>query len=178
MPAGQTHDRITVWSLPIMGGITLGVTQSSHLTLWAAAGFLFGGLMFGPDLDIYSRQYQRWGWFRWIWLPYRKMMRHRSLLSHGPLIGTSFRVFYLAGWIGLAATIGFALAYGWQHWQGHAVAPIATLWGDFNNQSTRWFQQHQASAIALAIGLEAGAISHSISDWIGSAYKRFRHSKS
>ncbi|MFN7414520.1 MAG: metal-binding protein, partial [Dolichospermum sp.] len=91
MPSGQTHDRITIWSMPVVASITLVSTHSSNMTLLVAGGFMFGGLMFGPDLDIYSRQFQRWGFLRWIWLPYQKSLRHRSFLSHGPIIGTTLR---------------------------------------------------------------------------------------
>src|SRR5918998_3916008 len=57
---------------------------------------LFGGLMFGPDLDIQSRQYTRWGVFRFLWLPYRAFFRHRSRWSHGIIFGTLIRVVYFA----------------------------------------------------------------------------------
>lgn len=73
MPSGRTHDRITLWALPFVTGVAFWQTKSGHLTLLITGGFLFGGLMFGPDLDIYSRQYQRWGFLRFIWLPYQKI---------------------------------------------------------------------------------------------------------
>ena len=87
MSSGQTHDRITFYSLPLVMLATLGVTHSLWLMLWVGLGFLVGGLLLGPDLDIHSVQYKRWGWLRWIWLPYRGSMRHRSFWSHGPIIG-------------------------------------------------------------------------------------------
>ncbi len=52
MPSGRTHDRITMYALPFVAGFTLWQTRSSNATLLVAGGFLFGGLMFGPDLDI------------------------------------------------------------------------------------------------------------------------------
>ena len=61
--------------------------------------------MLGPDLDIHSIQYRRWGPLRWIWLPYQKALKHRSQLSHGPIIGTAVRVMYLSVWIALFAII-------------------------------------------------------------------------
>ncbi|MGF1675984.1 MAG: metal-binding protein, partial [Rivularia sp. (in: cyanobacteria)] len=64
MPSGQTHDRITIWALPLIAIATFWQTRSSGITLLIAAGFMFGGLMFGPDLDIYSIQFQRWGYLR------------------------------------------------------------------------------------------------------------------
>ncbi len=73
MPSGQTHDRITLWCLPAIAGCTYLLTQGdSDRTLIVAGAFLFSGLMFGPDLDIYSVQYKRWGYLRWLWIPYQK----------------------------------------------------------------------------------------------------------
>jgi uncharacterized metal-binding protein len=86
MSSGRTHDQITLISLPILTGISLVVTRNAELTLWVAGSFLFGGLMFGPDLDIHSNQSLRWGWLRWMWQPYRRAIPHRSILSHGPVI--------------------------------------------------------------------------------------------
>ena len=108
MPAGKTHDRITLYLAPLVIGVTFGVTRSERLSLLMAIAFVFSGLMFGPDLDIHSCQYKRWGWLRWVWLPYRAMVRHRSPLSHGFLIGTILRLVYVACWalvIGLAITV-------------------------------------------------------------------------
>jgi uncharacterized metal-binding protein len=166
MPSGRTHDRITLWSLPAVAGLTFANTQSGNLTLLVAGGFLFGGLMFGPDLDIYSCQYQRWGWLRWIWLPYQKSLRHRSFLSHGPLIGTALRILYLASWVGLFGVVGLILVQQFRDvpWDWQAIAFFCQ----------RSLQQYPSEWIALYCGLELGAMSHSFSDWSGSAYKRFR----
>jgi uncharacterized metal-binding protein len=141
-------------------------SRSGNITLLVAGGFLFGGLMFGPDLDIYSRHYQRWGWFRWIWLPYQKSLRHRSFLSHGPIIGTTLRVIYLCGVVGLFGllVLFFAqkllnLQWNWQI-AGESVGKSLVFYG--------------AEFFALFLGMELGAMSHSLSDWSGSAYKRFQ----
>ncbi|HEY9750713.1 MAG TPA: metal-binding protein [Allocoleopsis sp.] len=166
MPSGRTHDRITLWSLPLVAGLTYGQTHSSSLTLLVASGFLFGGLMFGPDLDIYSRQYQRWGWLRWIWLPYRKMMRHRSFWSHGPVVGTVLRLLYLATWLSAVSLVGVAIAAA----LGYAIPDWPTATG-LAQQSVL---QYSPEIMALCLGLELGALSHSCSDWLGSAYKRYQ----
>ena len=96
MPSGKTHDAITI----ILSAPTFlaawGLTGSMALAVLATAAMLFGGLMFGPDLDIQSRQYTRWGVFRFLWLPYRMMFRHRSRWSHGIIFGTLIRVIYFA----------------------------------------------------------------------------------
>jgi uncharacterized metal-binding protein len=165
MPSGSTHDRITLWSFPWVAGVTLITTRSSEITLIASSAFLFSGLMFGPDLDIYSRQFQRWGKLRWIWLPYQKTLRHRSKFSHGILIGTIIRLFYLS-----SIAIIFATAI---------VAIAQSIWGfDWNwyyfirNSCQSIAKDYRIEAIALFLGLEFGAFLHSLSDWIYSASKR------
>jgi uncharacterized metal-binding protein len=165
MPSGQTHDRITLWSLPVIAGSTYFVTQSGDRTLIVAGAFLFSGLMFGPDLDIYSIQYKRWGYLRWLWIPYQKSLKHRSMLSHGIIIGTTVRLLYLAVWLSIV---------------GIFVVGIAQLWGDISWNWQLWAQlakKYTYESILLFIGLEMGAISHILSDRIGSFSKRWQRNK-
>ena len=166
MPSGRTHDRITLWSLPLVAALTFGQTRSSHLTLLVSGSFLFGGLMFGPDLDIYSCQYQRWGWFKPIWLPYQKSLRHRSFLSHGPLIGTALRILYLAIWIAVFGVLGLVMA--------QKIGNLGWNWLDLVFSYGRSIGEHHIEILAVYIGLELGAMSHYLSDWGGSAYKRLK----
>lgn len=166
MPSGQTHDRITIWSMPVVAGITLVLTRSSNVTLLVAGGFMFGGLMFGPDLDIYSRQFQRWGFLRWIWLPYQKSLRHRSFLSHGPIIGTTLRVVYITTFlamVGILVLVVFA-----------KLGNVALNWGEFWGNVGKIISIYYGEFFAWFLGCELGAMSHSLSDWTGSAYKRFQ----
>lgn len=175
MPSGRTHDSITLWSLPLLAGLTFASTQSSGLTLFVSGSYLFSGLMFGPDLDVYSQQYKRWGVLRWIWLPYRRSLRHRSFWSHGLVVGTIGRVIYLLIWVGLLGSCGIvasAIAYqllgkasGWfvlaQQWWSRSAGLMAEM-----------PQRYPMEAIAIAVGLEFGAMSHVISDWAVSTYRR------
>ncbi len=173
MPSGRTHDRITFYSLlPLLGGVALA-TQSTAQTALFGSGFLFSGLMFGPDLDIHSLPYKRWGPLRWIWLPYRKAIAHRSMLSHGPLLGTVFRIFYLAAWIlcfVAVAVVCWAQLQSPEHWQ--AMTLMQLEWLLRRLQQELW--QYPLEALLLFLGLEAGAMSHALSDWSGSAVKRWR----
>jgi uncharacterized metal-binding protein len=164
MPSGQTHDRITLYTLPLVAGVTFWQTRSSSVTLLVAGGFMFGGLMFGPDLDIYSRQYQRWGLLRWIWLPYQKSLRHRSFLSHGPIIGTTLRVVYLSCLLVIVAFVAVIIL--------EKLGNIAFNWQDLSKNVERSLVSYGTEYLALFLGLELGAMSHSLSDWGGSAYKR------
>ena len=170
MPSGRTHDRITLWSVPLVLGIAYFLTQSGKFALILAVGFLFSGLMFGPDLDIYSVQYKRWGWFRWIWIPYRSAIRHRSNLSHGLFIGTILRLLYISLIILILSGMIAAIAYFFGYVDFQLV---------INSQKPFpvWNQTDTQALLALIIGLELGAMSHSISDWIGSAYKRNKTQK-
>jgi uncharacterized metal-binding protein len=165
MASGKNHDRITLISLPLVAGASLAITKSTDLTFWAASSFLFSGLMFGPDLDIYSRQYQRWGWLRWLWRPYQRCIPHRSILSHGPIIGTVIRILYLGLWLGLIGLIYFGVSRSishdaeiYRHWL--ALIPALMI-------------NHQQQILAAVIGLELGAMSHYLADIISSTTKQW-----
>ena len=106
MPSGKTHDAVTViLAVPTFVG-AWGLSGSLGLATAATLAMLFGGFMFGPDLDIQSRQYTRWGVFRFLWLPYRMMFKHRSRWSHGIIFGTLIRVVYFAMVIAVRRTGG------------------------------------------------------------------------
>ena len=165
MPSGITHDRITLWVLPCVAGLTYGLTNNGELTLILSGGFLFSAMMFGPDLDINSIQYKRWGVLRGVWLPYRKLLSHRSILSHGPIIGTCVRVLYLffiiavVGIFAVAiAQLIFGFAWNWQYFMREQLYLIT--------------KKYPQETLALFSGLEIGAMSHIISDWLSSSYKQ------
>ncbi len=180
MPSGRTHDAITLWSFPFVTGSIYAVQQDGLLALLTGSGFLFGGLMFGPDLDIYSQQYKRWGLLRYLWLPYRKLVkRHRSWLSHWFIVGTLIRVLYLSGWVaGL-----WILSMWWGSLFFQAIGEIAD-WREMANGlliegaiATWDFLCHHFLDIGAVIGgIELGADSHSCSDWLVSAWNRHRKS--
>lgn len=79
------------------------------------AGLFIGGILCGmviePDLDqseIHSIEAQNlvrdilgdtvWYIWRLIWYPYGMIIKHRSWMSHLPVIGTLLRILYLYGW--------------------------------------------------------------------------------
>jgi uncharacterized metal-binding protein len=167
MPSGKTHDRITLWLLPWFVGLTLLLTRSSRITLIFASCFVFSGLMFGPDLDIHSVQFKRWGKLSFIWLPYQKALRHRSKLSHGFLVGTVIRLIYLFSWI--IVTSIFLVEIGQIIWG------FDWNWQQFFTQFTQSiFENRRKEAIALFWGLELGAMSHYLADWTNSLYKKYQ----
>jgi len=163
MPSGRTHDAITLLLAVPTFVAAWGATRSVALATAATAGMLFGGLMFGPDLDILSRQYTRWGLLRFLWWPYRVVFRHRSRWSHGIIFGTLIRVVYFAlvltilvcAAIYLRATIsaGAPADYGAvvRAWQ--AIEAGALMQG-----------RAPHLLLALLAGLWWGAASHTLTD--------------
>lgn len=177
MPSGRTHDSITLWCLPILAFLGWWLTQDGLLVLILCGCFLFSGLMFGPDLDIYSQQYKRWGCLRWVWLPYRRSMSHRSVLSHGVLIGTVLRIAYVATLVLLVAVATYFLWSIWQQLLGN-VRFWQVLFQDWWNGHLRGLSSSLKHDLHLwlagFIGLELGSISHSMSDTVWSSIKRYR----
>lgn len=180
MPSGRTHDSITLWSLPIIASSAFGLTQSGTLTLLVSGAFLFSGLMFGPDLDIHSQQYKRWGVLRWMWLPYRRSMRHRSVLSHGFLVGTLGRIVYLIVWVSLAGSGVILISAIAQQILGLTTTwhiPAQHQFSSSTEVAWQTAQRYPQELLAIALGCELGAMSHTLSDWIGSAIKRWKKQK-
>lgn len=96
MPSGKTHDIITIISLPIVGVISNFFIENNNLLVLFLFLYLFSSFMFNGDLDIISRPYRRWYVLRFIWVPYQKIFEHRSIWTHGILIGTIVRIIYIS----------------------------------------------------------------------------------
>ncbi len=163
MPSGKTHDAITLLLTVPTFVAAWGLTESILLAGVVTGAMLFGGLMFGPDLDTQSRQYTRWGMFRFIWWPYKTMFRHRSRWSHGIIFGTLIRVVYFAFMLTALAVIAvYARAF-----------LIASAPPDFSELIRAW-QAIEAGArlegtgrhviFAVLAGLWWGAASHTLTD--------------
>jgi uncharacterized metal-binding protein len=164
MSSGKTHDRITYISLPLVMVVGWGCLGRIDLTLWLGGSFMFGGLMCGPDLDILSVQSARWGCLQWLWHPYRKAIPHRSLWSHGPIVGTLGRLLYLGLW-GLLGLLLYQWLAPLLHWPSLGL-------GQVGSALYRWSIDHRPQAIAGLVGLELGAMTHYLADGISSTYKR------
>ena len=146
MASGQHHDRATLgWSLPIglAAGSLLGPTAGGI----AFTAFLFGGLWLSPDLDTQSNALHRWGPLGVIWWPYRRLIPHRSIWSHGPLVGTAVRLLVLLGWTVLISSLV------------PAINPNKVL------TALPWaLQNHPQQTAALLLGLEASVWLHLLQD--------------
>lgn len=163
MPSGKTHDAITLLLTVPTFVAAWGVTGSLLLASVATGAMLFGGLMFGPDLDIQSRQYTRWGVFRFIWWPYKVMFRHRSRWSHGIIFGTLIRVVYFAFMLSL---ITIAAVYLRALVVAGAPPDFGELLGAWQavEAGVRLEGAGRAAALAALAGLWWGAASHTLTD--------------
>lgn len=162
MPSGKTHDAITIILAAPTFACAWGLTGNVTLAIFATCAMLFGGFMFGPDLDIQSRQYTRWGVFRFIWLPYRVMFKHRSRWSHGIIFGTLIRVIYFATALALIVLAAVYLRATLMSNSLPGFADIARAWQAIEINVSHNVGAHAAWA-ALA-GLWWGAASHTLTD--------------
>ncbi|MCA1592605.1 MAG: metal-binding protein [Acidobacteria bacterium] len=164
MPSGKVHDAITLILAPPTFAAAWGATGSWALACVATCAMLFGGFMFGPDLDIQSRQYTRWGVFRFIWWPYKVVFRHRSRWSHGIIFGTLIRVVYFTGVLVLLVCAGIYL---------RAALVAGGISPDWNEvaRAGRAIESNVLSygidkslVLAVLAGLWWGAASHTLAD--------------
>jgi uncharacterized metal-binding protein len=172
MPSGKTHDAITfLFVAPVFAAawkLTANVSAASSITI----AFLFGGLMFGPDLDTMSKQYTRWSFFRFLWYPYQTCFKHRSRWSHGLIFGTLIRVVYF---IGVLTIVSFLAAYVLAIYTGGDLPRLIEFtqtWrqiGDYVRQNLGEY-----AFVSIFIGLWLGAASHTLTDIAGSFVKTGR----
>lgn len=149
MASGRDHDRAT-WLLALPFGALWWPLLGLEGVICGAAAFLAGGLWLSPDLDTRSNPTRRWGPLRWLWWPYRRLLVHRSLLSHGPLIGSACRLLYLALLVlGLSALL---MPLG-------APSPAQLL----DSAAGLWGSRRSLLVVAL-VGIEASAWLHLIQD--------------
>lgn len=138
MPNGKVHDRISFIFTPIVLGVCLFMTDNYLHIILILVSFIFSSFMFNGDLDTNSRPYNRWWIFKMIWIPYQLMFHHRSIWTHGIIIGTIVRVLYIG------------------------IIPIGIFWFYYNIDIIKFLDWNYL--IPILIGLELGSSIHTISD--------------
>ncbi len=146
LATGRRHDQ-SIWILSLPLGIAVGLVLGWAAALIAAASCLAGGLWLSPDLDTRSNALRRWGALSFLWWPYRLLIPHRSLWSHGPLLGTTVRLTVLLTW---CLIMSMAVP---------AFSPAMLL-----TTLQQLMRQHPQELIALLVGLESSAWIHLILD--------------
>lgn len=166
MPSGRTHDRLTWIAMPVIG---FGVSALANDWRWgaiASSSFGVGGFLLSPDLDTASLPYYRWGILRGIWHPYQTLFRHRSVWTHGPILGTLIRLVYLGLWFGLGITLLALGIYVTGH-LANCLSLVKPLLAGIPRQDWRLFG-------AIALGLELSALLHIGSDTVVSQWRRWQ----
>ena len=139
MASGRNHDRAIVWTTPLVGAVAT-VYQNIEIGLIVSVSYYFGGLCLSCDLDLVSRPYKRWGYLRWLWIPYQRLIPyHRHWLSHGVIVGSIVRLLYLAA----------LLLPMWFLFPGLQQIEWDITWG---------------KAIAFFLGVELSALNHLLLD--------------
>jgi uncharacterized metal-binding protein len=128
--------------------------------------YLASGLLFSPDLDLRSAPYRRWRLLRFVWIPYQKLVPHRSWISHSIFFGPILRILYFA--VVMSALTFMVLAII------NALVPIDPT-GTFLRAATEvrvWLQAHPSVIVYSAAGFILGAASHTMADSAWSWIKR------
>lgn len=142
MALGRDHDRATLIGC-VPAGLLAGFWLGWSLGVLTAAAFAWGGLWLSPDLDTRSRALKRWGPLGWIWRPYRTLIPHRSLFSHGPLIGTGLRLAWMQTVV-MVAWFTLSALPGWSYPTPSEALPLVLA----------WLQKHPDPLLAVLLGLE------------------------
>lgn len=170
MPSGRTHDIITFALVPpVFAGAQL-YWGDWLVSLLATVAMVFAGLMFGPDLDLHSKQYKRWGPLRFIWFPYMVAIGHRSRLSHGLLLGTLFRILYFIAVFALLSSAALYVRQRYLH--GRQTSWSAAFERVSLDLGTFWNRTDKQYFKAAFAGLWLGAAAHTVSDVVWSVVKK------
>ena len=177
MPSGKTHDAVTfLLAAPVFAATWKATAQNSPLAFLVTAAFLFGGLMFGPDLDTMSKQYARWSVFRFLWYPYKAFFAHRSRWSHGLIFGTFIRIVYFTGALTL---LSFVITFVFAAFLGAGnetnLTEFVKTWSAIGEAVRLNIGENTFPAVF--IGLWLGAASHTLTDLAGTFIKTGRVSE-
>ncbi|MBN3993841.1 MAG: metal-binding protein [Nostoc sp. NMS2] len=155
MASGKWHDRSILISSPLAGGLTYYTTTNWVVTGILTISYLLGGMYLSPDLDLKSKPFYRWGFLRWIWKPYQKLIPHRGRffnrnpLSHAPIIGTILRVGYL-----------FLLCF------------IPVVLSGVHASLLHWIAKNYSSIFLALIGIELSGLTHLLMDITSTNFKK------
>ena len=169
MPNGRTHDFITLATGVAMmpAALNLALPDMNTTNAFVLVGaHVSSGLMFSPDLDLLSTPYRRWRALRWVWLPYRRMVPHRSWISHSLVLGPLLRVAYFAGIMSLLALMGLGVLNLLV-----PVDPTGTLFS-IARMILDWIRDHPATIFYALLGFILGGAVHTLADLFVSRLKR------
>lgn len=169
MPSAPTHDFVTLVTaaaaVPAMLYSTLPDVSPTNTSVLVGS-YLISGLLFSPDLDTHSRPYMRWRWLRFMWLPYQRLVPHRSRISHSLIMGPLIRALYFAVMLLLLGLAVYAIVNLLVPFD-----PTGTLL-QFARDAALWMQTHPWTVFYALAGFIFGGITHVLLDTVFSWVKR------
>ena len=114
MPDGRTHTSVTVLTAAYSTAFLVDriVNDGYPLRSLVMVAGCLAGILLTPDLDVDAGNIgmsiiRTWLggipavlWF-WYWRPYSKLIPHRSVVSHLPILSTAIRLVYMFWWVPL-----------------------------------------------------------------------------
>lgn len=100
---GEQHKIANIYAGGVMTTVVHLVFGNPGFTTAAALGSVVGTIV-TPDLDLVvpSNFFSRLPIINFLWMclwwPYKKMVKHRSFVSHSPLVSTIIRLIYMLIW--------------------------------------------------------------------------------
>lgn len=182
MSNGVIHDKVTVLTSPIIFLGTQFIYQNITTSFIFSGAYIFSGLMFSGDLDIHSNQVKRWGVLKFIWKPYQKIFKHRSVHTHSPIWGTIIRGFYLYFTLLVFFLILMLVKVDIQEVKENYFKINFFLNKSYSlkeiliNHFTL-FLHNKKNIFYLFYGLSLGALSHTLTDSLSSLIKKNRKKK-
>lgn len=167
MASGKTHDelnKIIITPMTCLFGISIYSIMGEYTWIGLISFYLGGqmGRLLTPDSDQDIKTYGEWLFglfdpylgkvFEWWFLPYAKIIPHRSIWSHYPVISPLIRLLYLLfpfwilSWIIKPINNIFQLLYyNWDlviYWFiGFFIVDLAHLFLDFNYLFRKEFEK-------------------------------------
>jgi len=149
MSSGEEHEKaVKILATPLFFLVIFFF--NFEIAVLFIISFIVGGIWLSPDLDTQSKPLKRWGGLKIIWFPYRTLIKHRSILSHFPIIGSLIRITYI---LGILVSISMTLS----------VFNINII--EINPEIIlNFIQSHPDKIIPIGLGVEISAIIHLLQD--------------
>lgn len=165
MASGKTHLLVAIAAAPVVSVAAFTYGWPIEEAVAYGALELIAGSVLSPDLDTECMYSKFW---LGAWIPYRDALAHRSLWSHGPVIGTLGRLLYLAALLSLLCFILMSITWGFTH---HTFDPLRQVSSVSDLWQSGWasfsWQQKRDGFIAM----EIGSMLHVAGDFISTSWK-------
>lgn len=157
-----------------------GILAAGHSYGWSPQDLMVLGfgcavstLFLSPDIDLkQSISSRSWGIFRFLWIPYHRVFRHRGL-SHWPIIGTLSRIVYLFVFFEILSYGYFAAAAYLEHWDALRAVQASTDQVYLHKQNLIAFaRENHRYLLVFFYGLALTDGIHTLVDWLSSFWKR------